>query len=80
MNKKILTIAITCFSCLLLITGFAVADKPEGAGKPEWVETKKAEREVEREARMAEWKAERDSKRAEWAAEREARKAEKEKD
>ena len=33
MNKKVLTIAITCFSCLLLITSFAVADKPEWAGK-----------------------------------------------
>jgi hypothetical protein len=30
MNKKISKIAITCFSCLLQITGFAVADKPEG--------------------------------------------------
>lgn len=33
MRKKILIITIICFSCLLLITDFAVADKPEWAGK-----------------------------------------------
>lgn len=48
-----------------------------GVGKPEWVETKKAKRKAEQEARMVEWKEERDSKRAEWAARREAGKAEK---
>ncbi len=46
MNKKILTIAITCFSCLLLITSFAVADITEWAGKPEGV-TKEAAEAVE---------------------------------
>ena len=40
MNKKILNITITCFSCLLLITGLAIADKPE------WVDEKQAEREL----------------------------------
>ena len=34
MNKKILTIAITCSFCFLLITNYVVADKPEWAGKP----------------------------------------------
>ena len=60
MNKKILTIAITCFSCLLLITSFTVADKPEWAGKPEWAEKdkelRKAQQEAEREAKKAEKK------------------------
>jgi hypothetical protein len=28
-NKKILGIAIKCFFCLLLISGFAIADSPE---------------------------------------------------
>ncbi len=46
MNKKILTIAITCFSCLLLITCFAFADKPKWADKPEGVEKKQAEQET----------------------------------
>ena len=31
MNKKILTIAITCSFCFLLISNLAVADKPEKA-------------------------------------------------
>ncbi len=37
MNKKILTIAITCSFCFLLITNYVVADKPEWAGKPEGI-------------------------------------------
>ena len=43
MNKKILTIPITCFSYFSLITSFAVANKPEWAGKPEEVTEKAAE-------------------------------------
>lgn len=60
MNKKILIIAITCFSCLFLITGFAVADKPEWADKAEWVGKKQAERKLKKPDR----KAHRESKRA----------------
>ena len=44
-----------------------------GVGKPEWVETKKAEREVEREARKLEREEEKELRKAE----REARKLEK---
>jgi nitrate/TMAO reductase-like tetraheme cytochrome c subunit len=43
MNKKILTIAITCFFCFLLITNYVVADKPEWAGKPEGITKQQAE-------------------------------------
>ena len=71
MIKKILTIAITCFFCFLLITNYVVADSPENVEEL---------RKAEQKARMAEWKVERDSKRAEWAAKREAGKAEKKKD
>ncbi len=50
MNMKILTIAITCFSCLLLISGFAVADKTDLPAISECVEEEKelpkAEQEV----------------------------------
>ena len=46
MRKKILTIAITCFPCFLLITSFAVADKPEWADKPDRVEKKQSEQEA----------------------------------
>ncbi len=53
MNKKILIIAITFFSCLVLVTSFALADKPEWAGKAEWVEKKQAHREVKKSERKA---------------------------
>ncbi len=81
MNRKILTVAIACFSCLLLITSFAVADGPKLAAVPEWVdkklddrELKKAERAVERETK----KAEKEAKKAERKAAKEAKKAERE--
>ena len=79
MNKKILNITITCFSCLLLITGFAIADKPEWAGKPEWVDEKQAERELrkaELEAKKAERKIQREAERVEREKEKELCKAE----
>ena len=47
MNKKILTIAITCFSCFLLISNLAVADKPES------VKQKQAEHKAEHKAEKA---------------------------
>lgn len=45
MNKKIFSIVIICFSCLLLISSFAIADKPE------WVKDKQAERKIKHEAK-----------------------------
>ena len=69
MNKKILTIAITCSFCFLLSTNYVVADKPESAGKPEGIEQKQAEREAE--------KAEREERKAEKEKEKALRKAEK---
>jgi len=75
MNKKILRIAITCFSCLLLIAGFAIAGKPEWAGKSERIEKKQTERIIKREAK----KLEREEKRELSKAERAAKKAEREK-
>jgi hypothetical protein len=60
MNKKILVIAITYFSCLLLITSFAVADKLEWTGKSGWVEKKQAEGE----AKKSDCKANREAKKS----------------
>ncbi len=54
MNKKILTIAITCFSCLLLITSFAVADNPPRVGHPAWNEQEQIEQEEERNENLQE--------------------------
>ena len=54
MNKKILTIAITCSFCFLLITNYVVADKPEWAGKLEGVAKQQAEREAEKAKEEAE--------------------------
>ena len=48
MNKKILTIAMTCFFCFLLISNLAVADKPEKAEEEKVEELRKAEREAEK--------------------------------
>ena len=63
---------IVVFFGLALIPGFTVADKPEGAGKPEWVEKEKAEKEEEK----AERKAEKKREKAEQEAGRERDKAE----
>ncbi len=83
MSKKILTIALTCFFCFLLITNYVVADKPEWAGKPKEVAKQQVEREVEREAGKVERekerelrKAEQEERKAEHEAERDTRKAE----
>ena len=71
MIKKIFGIVVTCFFCLLLITNFAAADKPE------WVKTKQAELEakkLEKEADRELRKAELDAKKAEREIDREAEK------
>ncbi len=69
MSKTILTIAITCFSCLLLITSFAVADKPRWAAIPEWVREERELRKAEQEARTLEKKDEEEIRKAEQEAE-----------
>ena len=73
MRKHVLIAVIVVFLGSLLIPGFAVSDKPESAGKPEWVEKHKAEKEAEK----AERKAEKDAEKAERKAEEEKDKAEK---
>ena len=81
MNKKILTIAITCSFCFLLITNYVVADKPEWAGKPEGIikqQAEKAKEEAEREAEKAKEEAAREAEKAKEEAEREATKVERE--
>jgi hypothetical protein len=62
MNKKILTIAITCSFCFLLITNYVVAEKPEWVGKPEGIvkQAEKAKEEAEREATKVEREVEHD--------------------
>ena len=77
MNKKILTIAITCSFCFLLITNYVVADKPEWAGKPEGIvkQAEKAKEEAERKAEKAKEEAEREARKAERKAAKEAKKA-----
>ena len=72
MSKNILTIAITCFSCLLLITSFAVADKPRWAAIPEWVKKERELRKAEQEARMLEKKDEKEMRKAEQETEHKA--------
>jgi colicin import membrane protein len=72
MNKKILTVAITYFFCLLLITSFAVADETKYAAMPEWVDKKLDERELK--------KAEQEAKKIERKAAKEAKKAERKKE
>jgi membrane protein involved in colicin uptake len=71
MNKKILTIAITCSFCFLLITNYVVADKPEWAGKPEGIVKQQAEKAKEE----AERKAAKEARKAERKAAKEAKKA-----
>ncbi len=80
MNKMIFRTAVICFSCLLMITGIAIADKPEWAGRPELTDEKrieweaeKAKREVAKELRNADWEAGRSGRKTE----REAKKAKK---
>ncbi len=51
MNRKILIITITCFSCLFLFTGFVVGDKSE------WTEEKIQERKGKRDSLTDEEKA-----------------------
>ncbi len=80
MSKKILTIAITCFSCFLLTTSFAFADKPEWAYKPDRVEEKQSEQEarkLKKEGEKELRKSEDVARKAEKKAEQEARKLKK---
>ena len=52
MNKIILT--IVCFLCLSLISNLAVADKPEIAEKPDWLEAEEFAKKKEKELLNAE--------------------------
>jgi microcystin degradation protein MlrC len=70
MTKHVSISVIVFFLGSSLMSGFAAADKPESAGKPEWVEKHKAEKEEE--------KAEKDAEKAERKAEKEREKAERE--
>jgi len=54
MRKQVLISVIVVFLGSSMMPGFAVADKPESAGKPEWVEKHKAEKEAEKAERKAE--------------------------
>ena len=72
MRKHVLISVIVVFLGSSLMPGFAVADKPESAGKPEWVEKHKAEKEEEK----AQRKADKDIEKAERKAEKEREKAE----
>ena len=78
MNKMILKVTITCFSCLLLIASFAIADKPEWAGKPDRVDAKQAERALEHEARKLEKEADRELRKADLDAKKAERKIDRE--
>ncbi len=81
MKRDVLISVIVVFFGFVLIPGFAAADKPEGAGKPEWVEKEKAEKEKEKAERKVEKKqekAEKDIEKAERKAEKEREKVERE--
>ena len=76
-----MAISVFVFFGVILIHGLAVADKPEGAGKPEWVEEQKVEKEkdkAERKAEKEQDKADRDEDKAERKAEKEKDKADRE--
>jgi len=68
MSKMTLKVAITCFSCLLLVTSFAIADKPEWAGKPDRVAEEQAERAIEHESKKLEREADRELRKEELKA------------
>ncbi len=53
MSNRTLPIAITCFASLLLFISFAVADKPELAGKPEWAEVEQVGQEAKKDVQEA---------------------------
>ena len=54
MKRRVLISLVVFLLGFVLIPGFAVADKPEGAGKPEWVEKQKIEKEKDKAERKAE--------------------------
>ncbi len=88
MNRKIFSIVIICFFSLLLISGFAIADKPELVGKKQAEralkhEAKKPDREADRElnkteraAKKAEREIDRETEKLKRGSEKELRKAE----